>query len=298
MSRHRRHFRRIPPPPESLCDTREETLNPAPVDPAPDLGDERTPTNPDSQPQASSLADEAQPNTTPKSTHTPEQTTPHEDTEPAYPDFAVEILGTTSILQAQLQELSETIATRDDVTENLQSTVQQLRKDQIAALLSPGVKKLINLLNQVEDSVNKDYKDLPAQQIADKQQEELEYFAETLEDVLFQLGFARIPVDEFAAFSPRLHKALQTIDTADATHDKTIATELRPGFFYKGAAKATFPASVSVYKYNPSLTPETPPTQSQPHTTPDTPTEPSSTPPEAPTQGPTQQPQRADHDTN
>lgn len=130
----------------------------------------------------------------------------------------------------------------------LQERLQELRQDQIATLLSPSVKKQILLLKQMEDAAERVYETLEPADIVAKQRQDFRYFAEVLMDALEQMGFHKISATQADVFNARLHKVVNKVDTTDSKLDKKIAKELAPGFKYTGSSRATFPASVSVFK--------------------------------------------------
>lgn len=152
-------------------------------------------------------------------------------------------------LEARLEGLERTLIEKDANLVKLQLQVQQLRQDQIASLLSPPLKALARMLYQMEDATKKDYGELPAAEIISKQKQDFEYFAESLADAIYQLGFSRVQIEADEAFKARIHKAVGRISTQDEELDQKIAAEVSPGFIYNGASKVIIPASVTVYQY-------------------------------------------------
>lgn len=148
-----------------------------------------------------------------------------------------------------IADLTAQLGEKDRVLTAMNDAVAASRRDQIATLLTPAAKKLIDLEHQLRHAATQQDGGRADPQVT----AEFDYFAEKLDEALEALGFEQVAASPGEAFDARRHRAVKTSGTADPELDRTIAAVIRPGYAFTGAAKTAFPASVIVNGYDDSL---------------------------------------------
>lgn len=141
-----------------------------------------------------------------------------------------------------LEELALAARMHDRITE--------LQADQVNALLSPVARRLIRLREQILDAAGR-CAVAPVPDLG----EQLDFFAEGLQDALEMLGVEEVAPAVGSAFDRSRLRAVERIATPHAERDRTVARTVRPGHAFVGAGSALKPAEVDVYVYDPGLAP-------------------------------------------
>ncbi|WP_315216899.1 nucleotide exchange factor GrpE [Actinomyces dentalis] len=144
-----------------------------------------------------------------------------------------------------LEELTLAARMHDRITE--------LQADQVNALLSPVARRLIRLREQILDAAGR-CAIAPVPNLG----EQLDFFAEGVQDALEMLGVEEVAPAVGSSFDRSRLRAVERIATAHAERDRTVARTVRPGHAFVGAGSALKPAEVGVYVYDPGLAPEAP----------------------------------------
>lgn len=142
-----------------------------------------------------------------------------------------------------LEELTLAARMHDRITE--------LQADQVNALLSPVARHLIRLREQLLDAAGR-CAIAPVPNLG----EQLDFFAEGVQDALEMLGVEEVAPAVGSAFDRSRLRAVERIATPHAERDRTVARTVRPGHAFVGAGSALKPAEVGVYVYDPGLAPE------------------------------------------
>lgn len=137
-----------------------------------------------------------------------------------------------------LKMLQEQVAHQQEERTQLLADLQDARRDQVALLLTPGMKRLMALFALLRD----------AQEAGDATGE-FEHAAELLLDAIEAFGFEEVPAEEGSTFDKKLHNSVGVEATDNPDLDGTIQRLVSPGFIYSNAKRATFPARVVVHKY-------------------------------------------------
>ena len=156
-----------------------------------------------------------------------------------------------SVQSEQITDLTTRLEAKNRTLTAMNETVATSRRDQVAVLLTPAAKKLVDLEQQARhaslqqrESEGADHTDQSRRIAA-----EFDFFAEKVEEALEALGFERLACDPGTPFDARQHRAVQTAGTEEQHLDRTVAAVLRPGFAFAGSAKVAFPAKVIVNEY-------------------------------------------------
>lgn len=157
---------------------------------------------------------------------------------------------------ADLEDLTEAVSARDGLISSMQEAVSEGRRDQVAVLLTPTARKMIDLQTQLLKASGDDYSRYTPEKIA----AQFRYFAEGVEDILERLGFLSVEAEQGEKFDARRHNAANTVPVTDPDLDKTVSSVLRQGYSFTGAKKVAFPAKVLVNEYRPEEVPDTAPT--------------------------------------
>ncbi|WP_311471371.1 hypothetical protein [uncultured Actinomyces sp.] len=139
-----------------------------------------------------------------------------------------------------LEELTLAARMHDRITE--------LQADQVNALLSPVARHLIRLREQLLDAAGR-CAIAPVPNLG----EQLDFFAEGVQDALEMLGVEEVAPAVGSAFDRSRLRAVERIATPYAERDRTVARTVRPGHAFVGAGSALKPAEVGVYVYDPEL---------------------------------------------
>ena len=151
-------------------------------------------------------------------------------------------------LNEQVSGFQEDISAQTALNHQLQEDLAEARRDQVALLLTPGMKQLIALFTQLSDASQRDYGPAGARQTSAT--EEFEHALELTRSAIEAFGFAEVPAEPGTPFDGKLHYAAERHPAEEPGKDQTIKSLVRPGFIYANAKKAAFPARVVVYKYD------------------------------------------------
>lgn len=139
-------------------------------------------------------------------------------------------------------------ASREARIEALEAALEDARKDQIAALLSPGVKNLIDLLRLSDANQNLNLVDKTPEQVQAEISQMFDYFSSQITETIAAFGFEEVPADVMEPFDKKIHKATTTVATQNEAEVARIESVLSRGFTHPAARRTIFPASVRVYK--------------------------------------------------
>lgn len=126
--------------------------------------------------------------------------------------------------------------------------ITELQADQVNALLSPVARHLIRLREQILDAAGR-----CATASVPNVSEQLDFFAEGVQDALEMLGVEEVAPAVGSVFDRSRLRAVERIVTPHAEQDRTVARTVRPGHAFVGAGSALKPADVGVYVYDPGL---------------------------------------------
>ncbi|WP_257182925.1 nucleotide exchange factor GrpE [Corynebacterium cystitidis] len=153
-------------------------------------------------------------------------------------------------VHSQLAALQSQVEEQSARNQQLQDALQEARRDQVALLLNPGVKKLVALRQLLSDGSTRDYDQVMRTGQSVSANDDFELACEQLDEAITAFGFELVEASPGTVFDKKYHYAADTVATSDPGMDKTIAEELAPGFTYASAKKAIFPARVVVYTYD------------------------------------------------
>lgn len=134
------------------------------------------------------------------------------------------------------------------LAERMHERITELQTDQVHALLSPIARHLIRLREQILDTAGQ-CATAPVPHLGDQ----LDFFAEGLQDALEMLGVEEVVPQVGTPFDRLRQRAVERISTPHAEKDRTIAGTVRTGHAFVGAGSALKPADISVYVYDPQL---------------------------------------------
>ncbi|WP_342320184.1 nucleotide exchange factor GrpE [Corynebacterium mayonis] len=152
-------------------------------------------------------------------------------------------------LDENLEKIQKRLDEQSQRNRYLQEELQEARRDQVALLLNPGIKKLVSLRRSLIDGSVRDY--TRAGQI--NPNEDFNLALEQLDEAITAFGFELLQAAPGTSFDKRFHYAAGTTPTSDPEADKTIAEEVAPGFIYANSKKAVSPARVIVHRYDSNL---------------------------------------------
>lgn len=158
--------------------------------------------------------------------------------------------GLVRDLKGQIAGFQEQISAQTELSNRLQQDLAEARRDQVALLLTPGMKQLIALFTQLSDASRREYGTIPAAGHQTSATEEFEHAVELTRSAIEAFGFEEVVAKPGTPFDGKLHYAAERISTGEPGQDQIIKSMLRPGFIYANAKKAAFPARVVVYKYD------------------------------------------------
>lgn len=133
-----------------------------------------------------------------------------------------------------LGALSAQVEHQQEERTKLHGDLQEARRDQVALLLNPGVKRLLSLQAFLSD--------LP-------RTPELEHASDLLEDAIEAFGFEPVEAEPGTDFDKKVHNSAGVEETDNETLDGKVVREVSPGYIYANAKRAAFPARVVVHKY-------------------------------------------------
>jgi molecular chaperone GrpE (heat shock protein) len=158
-------------------------------------------------------------------------------------------------IRTQIERFHDRSRAQEDIIGRMQARIEELQADQVRALLGPVATQLATLHGEIVEIASRN----TAAPSWDRVAKELGMLALHVESGLELLGMVTVGAAPGTGFDRRWHTATGRTPTADRGLDKTVAAVLRQGFGIEGAQKATVPARVIVYQYDPQLEAAAPP---------------------------------------
>ena len=131
-------------------------------------------------------------------------------------------------MMRQMEEANRIGQDRERIIDRLHDENQKLRAGELQQMLSPILRDLIRLFDDLQRtaqaySAREDA--MPAEAVRD-----LECYRDAVSDILYRQGVERYEASEGATFDPKEHRALSSVVTTDPGKDRTIAQVVRVGF--------------------------------------------------------------------
>ena len=191
------------------------------------------------------IADNSAANEAPTQPATPEPAAPEtsENTSTELRELreSLDALQAMMVPKRLMQDVMEGLGALSAQVENQQAEraqlhgdLQEARRDQVALLLNPGVKRLLALQAFLND--------LP-------QTPELEHAGVLLVDAIEAFGYEPVEAEPGTDFDKKVHNSVGVEETEDEALDGKVVREVSPGYIYANAKRAAFPARVVVHKY-------------------------------------------------
>ena len=131
-------------------------------------------------------------------------------------------------MMRQMAEANRIGQDRERIIDRLHDENQKLRAGELQQMLSPILRDLIRLFDDLQRTAQA-YATrgdaMPAEAVRD-----LECYRDAVSDILYRQGVERYEASEGATFDPKEHRALSSVVTTDPGKDRTIAQVVRVGF--------------------------------------------------------------------
>lgn len=180
---------------------------------------------------------------------TPEADAEAEELQEAAPSDTVEREALRA-LEDQLGLLREDFSRRameyESSVRALQSTVEELRAQQLTGLMKPVFQQFADLKAEIDAAASR------ARERSDEHHaDDYEFFSGSIDAILdhFDLESVRATVGDL--FDRRAHAAVLRKSTDDPELDQTIARVARQGFRVIGESRVLIPARVIIWRYSP-----------------------------------------------
>ena len=152
-----------------------------------------------------------------------------------------EIHERLGVLAAEIQALNELARAREQSITRLHDEVQQLRRGELMQAITPLVRDLIALHDQLAGAVKE------REQAGDVAGvKAFTYFCDEVVEILARYDVERFASAEGEKFNPAEQRAVLTVPVDDAALDYHIAVMRRPGF--RSAGRIVRYADVEVYR--------------------------------------------------
>jgi molecular chaperone GrpE (heat shock protein) len=142
-------------------------------------------------------------------------------------------------LVERLDESQRLLARQVDHVDHLHAENQRLRAGELRAAISPLVRDLLRL----HDDVGR-----LAEASTDESKHDMDVVRVSLLDVLARAGIVSFEPEVDVQFDPKLHNATGVVTTCDATREHQIAEVIRTGFHWEDGQILRV-ADVAVFKY-------------------------------------------------
>lgn len=152
-----------------------------------------------------------------------------------------------SVLTEHLVETNSISQQREQVLDRLHQENQKLRTGELQQAMSPLIRDLIRLYDDLGLTV-KNYSLGTTQLTIEAVVKDFKFYQEMVEDILYRYGIEKYEVSEGTSFNPKEHRALAQVVTNDCSQDRTIAKVIRDGFRDESRVIRTLEAEVYRYK--------------------------------------------------
>lgn len=144
-----------------------------------------------------------------------------------------------------IDEANRIAQDRERIIDRLHEENQKLRAGELYQLLSPILRDLIRLFDDLQrtaEAYSTRVDTMPAESVRD-----FESYRDVVSDILYRHGVERYEVPEGAPFDAKEQRALGAIPTTEPMTDRTVARVVRVGF--RTDTRIIRPSEVQVYRF-------------------------------------------------
>lgn len=133
--------------------------------------------------------------------------------------------GSVEQLIRQAGDINRISKERERIIDRLHEENQQLRSGQIEQIIEPLIRDLVRLFDDLQHTIRTRVDAGDAEGLKD-----IEFFRETVSDILFRYGIDRYEEPQDLLFDPTVHRPLAAVPTNDPEQHRKIARVVRSGF--------------------------------------------------------------------